>query len=182
MKEKNFGLSTTEFKALIMALKAGDETLYEKIFLAHFRDCMQYLRRSFRASHEDAYDATMEAMLVFCNRLKADKVQYGNLRFLFTQIAGQIYVRWIKKEQLSTGIEQIDLPEVTTTFDKETLQLLDKAWAFLGNSCAQLLKDFYYGGITLNEIAKQTEKSPAAIRKQKQRCVEQLRTLFLKIS
>jgi len=182
MEEKNFGLSTATFQALITALKAGDETLYEKIFLAHFQDCMKYLQRKFRASHEDAYDATMDAMVVFCNRLKAGKIQYGNLRFLFTQIAGQIYVRWIKKEQLNTNIENIDLPISATPIDKEALQLLNKAWAMLGTKCANLLKDFYYGGITLNEIAGQSEKSPAAIRKQKQRCVAELRTLFLQIS
>ena len=167
---------------MIKALKIGDETLYEKVFLAHFQDCMRYLKRNFKASHEDAYDATMDAMVVFCNRLKADKIQYGNLRFLFTQIAGQIYVRWIKKEQLKTGIEQVDLPIPVTSFDKETLLLLNKAWELLGEKCAQLLKDFYYGGVALQEIAVQNEKSPAAIRKQKQRCVEQLRTLFLKVS
>jgi len=182
MEEKNFGLSANAFQALVIALKAEDETLYEKIFLAHFQDCMKYLQRKFQASQEDAYDATMDAMVVFCNRLKADKIQYGNLRFLFTQIAGQIYIRWIKKEQLNTNIEKVDLPAPAATIDKEALLLLNKAWAMLGEKCANLLKDFYYGGITLNEIALQSEKSPATIRKQKQRCVDQLRNLFLKIS
>lgn len=182
MEEKNFGLSENAFHTLVAALKKGEETLYEKVFLAHFKDCMQYLRRSFKASHEDAYDATMDAMVVFCNRLKAGKIQYGNLRFLFTQIARQIYIRWIKKEQLKTSIEQPDFSLPTATVDKETLQLLNKAWALLGEKCSQLLKDFYYGGVTLQEISIHNEKTPAAIRKQKQRCVEQLRTLFLKIS
>ena len=180
MEEKNFGLSENAFQVLVAALKKEDKTLYEKIFLAHFQGCMQYLRRNFRASHEDAYDATMDAMVVFCNRLKADKIQYGNLRFLFTQIAGQIYVRWIKKEQLNTSMDNIDLPAPTVALDKDTLQLLNKAWTFLGEKCANLLKAFYYGGVTLQEIAEQNEKSPAAIRKQKQRCVKELRTLFLK--
>lgn len=182
MEKKNFGLSANAFQALVTALKAGDETLYEKIFLAHFQDCRKYLQHKFQASQEDAYDATMDAMVVFCNRLKADKIQYGNLRFLFTQIAGQIYVRWIKKEQLKTTLTQMDLPTPNATIDKKALQLLNKAWTLLGENCAELLKAFYYGGVPLQEIALQNEKSPAAIRKQKQRCVEQLRHLFLKVS
>ncbi len=176
--EKNFGLTEQSFEELLQSLREGEDTLYEQLFLSHFEDCMHFLQRQYRASYEDAYDATMETMLEFMKRLQAGKVTYGNLRFLFTQMAGQVYLKWIKKERNKTSLEGIDLGEAPETFDEETMQLLHRAWEGLCDNCQKLLKQFYYDGVALKAIANSLEKSPAALRKQKQRCVEKLRGLF----
>ena len=176
--EKNFGLTEGNFEALLQSLQAGEDTLYEQLFLSHFEDCLRFLQRQYRASYEDAYDATMETMLEFMKRLRAGKVAYGNLRFLFTQMAGQVYLKWIKKERHKGSLEGIELGEAPETVDEETLQLLHRAWDGLCNNCQNLLRQFYYDGVALKAIAEGLEKTPAALRKQKQRCVEKLRALF----
>lgn len=179
---KNFGLTESEFNQLLEALQAGDDRLFEQVFLAHFQDCMHYLMRTYKASHENAYDVTMDTLLVFRKRLQAGKVGYGNLRFLFTQMAGQHYRRWIKKENLTEELVAIEIAELPNfQFEPSDMQLFDRAWVQLGSSCKELLKRFYYDGVSLNEIAQQSAKNAAAIRKQKQRCVEKLRALFLKL-
>lgn len=180
--EKNFGLTELEFQDLTIQLREGKDHLFEQIFLSHYQDCMNYLIQRYHASQEDAYDATMETLLSFHKGLKADKIRYGNLRYLFTKMASQVYIKWIKKENLKDPIQEMDLVEDPKAFDQEVLKLLTKAWKGLCEDCADLLKKFYYENIPLKEIAYTLNKSPEAIRKRKQRCVEKLKSYFLRIS
>ncbi|MEL6941446.1 MAG: sigma-70 family RNA polymerase sigma factor [Bacteroidota bacterium] len=179
--DRNFGLTQEHFDQLLKALQEGDDQLFERIFLSHFKSCMQYLIKNYRASKADAYDITMDTLLVFHKRMKAGKISYGNLRFLFTQMAGQHYKRWIKKETITADTLDImthDLPE--KILDKNDLQVFERAWEHLGNNCKKILKAFYYESVALNDLAVELDKKPAAVRKQKQRCVEQLRVWFQK--
>ncbi|MEN0048257.1 MAG: sigma-70 family RNA polymerase sigma factor [Bacteroidota bacterium] len=181
--DRNFGLTQERFDQLLEALQNGDDQLFERVFLSHFKSCMQYLIKNYRASQADAYDVTMDTLLVFHKRMKAGKVSYGNLRFLFTQMAGQHYKRWIKKEAITTDALDIsthDLPE--KILDKTDTKIFDYAWKELGDNCKSVLQAFYYDNISLNDLALQLHKKPAAIRKQKQRCIEKLRTLFHKFA
>ncbi len=179
---KNFGLTEPEFARLLSALQKGDETIFEQVFLMHFEDCCRYLMKTYRASSEDAYDASMSTMLEFCKRLKAGRIAYGNLRFLFTRMAGQVYLKWIKKQQKQTGFDNMDLLEAPEEIDDESYVILNKAWNSLYEDCKTLLAEFYYAGATLEHIATTLNRSAVAIRKRKQRCVESLRELFIQYS
>lgn len=179
---KNFGLTESSFQQMTEALRHGDRSIFEQTFLTHFGDCMQYLKSTYRASHEDAYDATMDAMLEFCKRLESGKISFGNLRFLFTRMAGQIYFRQQKKQWPSEELDQdIPVPE-ENTYSKEELMILEKVVDELCTDCKEIIKAFYYHDISLKDLAERYQKSSAALRKQKQRCVEKLRTLFKKYS
>lgn len=180
--DKNFGLSESAFSDLVNRLRKGDESLYEKVFLQHFESCLEFVQKKYNASYRDAYDASMDAMLLFCKRLKEGKIQYGNLRFLFTQMAGQIYLKWVKKESQIEAFTDIDIIDEPQRFDEETLGVLEKAFSKLGENCSELLKAFYFNEQSLKLIAEKRRQSAAAIRKQKQRCIEQLRQIFTKIS
>ena len=180
--DKNFGLTEQGFKDLLYGLQNGDDILFEQVFLTHFNDCRIFLMRKYKASAENAYDVTMDTLLLFYNGLKSGKIVYGNLRFLFTQMAGQVYLKWIKKDHLVELPEYLDIEDDTEQFDETTLIILNKAMENLETEEQSLLKAFYYEGISLKNIAQQWNKNPAAVRKQKQRCVEKLRALFIKFS
>lgn len=184
LMDKNFGLSEIEFQKMVIQLKNGDEKIFETIFLSHFEDCMSFIKYKYNTSTEEAYDASMQAMLAFCHRLKDGKITYGNLRFLFTQMAGQFHLKALKKssnqEEFSPLIH--DQEDFLDAFNDEDLLLLDQAWNQLGDKCKTLLNEFYYNNNTLQEIAQRLEKNAATIRKQKQRCIEKLRSLFIAIN
>jgi RNA polymerase sigma factor (sigma-70 family) len=128
-----------------------------------------------------AYDATMEALLKFRKRLLEGKIAYQNMRFLFTQMAGQFLIAAIKKDKASVAISaREDISEVEEQYDDAILNALDKAWKLLGEPCNKLLENYYYKKIALKELAQKIGKSDAALRKQKQRCLETLRSFFLK--
>jgi RNA polymerase sigma factor (sigma-70 family) len=176
---QNFGLTEQRFDQMVRDLKAGDDQLFERIFLKHIEDCVKFIVRHYKANWEDAYDASMECLLEFHRRLRNGKITYGNLRFLFTRMAGQIYLKWIKKTSRQDPIDdQFDLAEPPDVIDPETQEALDVAWDQLGPDCQQVLKAFYYDGTSLKELAEKLQKTPAAIRKQKQRCLEKLRYFF----
>ncbi len=176
---KNFGLTESDFLEMSEKLKQGDRFLFEQTFLAHFDDCMNFLKQTYRASHEDAYDASMDALLEFCKRLEAGKINYGNLRFLFTRMAGQIYFRR-KKKQMPAIEPDVQIAIEEEEVSEEELQVLQKVLGDLCEDCTEIIKAFYYYDISLKDLALKYDKTPAALRKQKQRCMEKLKNLFKK--
>lgn len=182
LKEKNFGLSEDRFQQMVERLQAGDEQMYETLFLSQFGSCMGILKHKYQASHQDAYDATMEAMVLFCRKLKESKISYGNLQFLFTQMSVQIYLKWIKRQKKVEAFTHFNIPDRPPQFDRDSLQAMQQAFSRLGEGCRQVLRAFYHDGTTLQALATHVGRTPAAVRKQKQRCIEKLRVIYTKIS
>jgi RNA polymerase sigma factor (sigma-70 family) len=179
-RAKNFGLTPDGFEKLVSRLRQGDETLFSTIFLAHFESCRAFLKKKFQLSHEHAYDITMDTLITFRRRLLEGKIEYGNIRFLFTRMASQRYLRETRQQASSEKLEEVQsmLEQEGPHIEKETLEVLNKAWTRLCDHCQSLLKRFYYEKASLKEIAEEQNKSAAALRKQKQRCVEKLRIHF----
>lgn len=184
LQEKNFGLSEAEFKRLAQALSQGDQRLFERVFLAHYKECLQYLMRKDGLVYEEAYDLTMDTLLIFRDLIVAGKVRYGNLRYLFTRMARQAHLRGQKKTNHLTSLTEMcfELSEDEPELSREEFELLGRAFKSLGQDCRRLLRDFYYLRRTLKDIATEENRAPATLRKQKSRCVATLRRYFYHIS
>jgi len=89
MKKKNFNLNEAEFSDLVTKLQEGDDTLFERIYFAHFEQSVNYLVRHQGAEYEDAYTSTMNALLEIRKDLILGKIEYGNLAYFFTYRAGK---------------------------------------------------------------------------------------------
>ncbi len=178
---QNFGLSAEEFEQMLRNMQQGDDSLFERVFLAQFEDCMKYLMNRFKIDRSLAYDASMDALLKFQKRLMEGKIQYGNMRFLFTRMASQFLSKQLKDSPLMANLQEEEEAgewQIDELEDEEVLLALDKAWAQLCDACSKILDHFYYRKNSLKELGMQWGKSEAAMRKQKQRCLEKLRTLF----
>ena len=180
-QSRNFGLNKAGFDQLLLQLKNGNESLFQTIFLDHFEDCMQYLKSTYRMSHIAAYDASMDALLLFRKKLLEGKIQHGNMRFLFTRMAYQLHLKALQKQD---QIQQIPVqewwPDDEDEFDEEAMQALEKAWNKLCHDCSNILKQFYFYKTTLQDLSTQMNINAASLRKRKQRCVEKLRSHFAK--
>lgn len=176
---QNFGLTETEFKAMLQQMQNGEETLFKKVFLAQFENCIKNLMIRYKINRSQAYDATMDALLKFRRRLLTGKISYGNMRFLFNRMASQFLFDAGKHPTILLD-ESNDNEGDVDGVNEEVLDALDKAWNQLGEECVNLLDGFYYKKIALKILSLRLGKSEAAIRKQKQRCLEKLRQLFLK--
>ena len=111
--KKNFGLDEGNFISLLKELQEGREILFEKIFRNHFKECKRFLIFKFGASHDDAYDTTMDTMIRFRELLIAQKLYYGNLYFSFTQMASQAYLKHTKNQDYHEELGEINLPAET---------------------------------------------------------------------
>lgn len=176
---KNFGLERDEFDYMVSKLRFGNQEMFEMVFLKHFGKCMDYLKYNYNADHEEAYDVSMDTMIEFRKSLIASKIQYGNLRYLFTKMAIHRLLRLRKK---ATKIEsREELPENPVFMDyesKEEIEVLNISWSKLGSNCKDLLMQFYYLNVKLSVLAIDKNISQSAMRKQKERCVNKLRMHF----
>lgn len=180
-ESQNFNLTETQFEDLIEELKDGNDELFRGVFLSHFESCMSYLMKRCSISYDDAYDLSMDTLLVFRQRCIAGKISYGNLRFLYTQMAYQSFLKSKQKAKIEVEEEYVKDHSEIIVQDEERA-ILDKAWVHLGDKCKQLLIEVFYENMPMASLAEEYNKNAAAIRKQKQRCIEQLRLLFKKTS
>jgi DNA-directed RNA polymerase specialized sigma24 family protein len=179
-KDKNFGLDLDAFQRMRDELIAGDEALFERIFLYQCNACQTYLIREDQATGEDAYDASMEALLDLRAGIIRRTINHGNLRFLFTRMARQRYYRIAKKafNPLPDSYNELPAEDPDLAFDQDVYALLSKSWNQLGVACRDLLLRYYYRNENLSEIAASLSAEAATIRKRKERCIKALRTSF----
>ena len=181
-EDKNFGLSLIAFERMREKLATDNEELFEKIFLQQFDACQNYLIREDGATIEDAYDASMEALLALRAGIVRRTINHGNLRFLYTRMARQQYYKAAKKSFTELPDTYSDLPAVPedVIFDQDIYSLLSKSWKQLGSTCRELLLRFYYRNEQLNEIANTMAVEASTLRKRKERCIKELRLSFKK--
>lgn len=173
---KNFGLTENEFSEMCYKLRHGNEELFEKVFLSHFEDCVNYLLNNYSINREDAYDTTMETLILFRKRLIDGKISFGNIRYLFTKMASQVF---FKSEKKVNRVEGLTI-DGDSDINEAELQILEKAINSLGEACQELLRLNFYEKMTIAEIALIKNKNAASLRKAKQRCLSKLKTLFSK--
>ena len=183
---QNFGLKAAEFAQLRTDLLRGDETLFEHVFVKHFDDCRVYLIRNCAAQADDAYDITLETIIAFRKRLLENKVEYGNLRFYFTKMAKDSYLKWLEKNKRMPVSELVvneadRSDEADNRFDEDQLKVLDSAWEKMGEDCKNLLKSHVYDGLQLKLIAQSLNEAEANIRKRKERCMDRLKSYFFEL-
>jgi len=183
MKNKNFRLTEDQFKHLCTLLKKGDESLFEQIFLSQFEDATKHLIYKYNATSEEAYDMCMDALINFRKLIIQDKVYHGNLRHLFNMMASQNFIKM--KTKAKRFVSDSELPEIADEefhLNTDEKEILDKAWNRLGKECQHVLKQYYYNKVKLCEIADQLNKTAAAVRKHKERCMNTLKLNFRHVS
>jgi len=177
-RDKNFGLTKSEYEDLSLGLKNGEEQLFETIFLSHFESCKGYIMGKYNISIHEAYDITMDTMIDFRQLIILDKIKFGNLRYLFTKMAGQRLGRSKKKDHVADLKEYYNIEEHE---DKEHLfDVLSIAWKVLDKETQSIFKSHFYKKESLVKIAKSLGISDSSIRKKKQRGLEKLRSVFTK--
>lgn len=92
---KNFGLSNEQYEHLSQQLRTGQsEELLGIILTAFYRKCTTWLQQKFKVTDSDrAHDIFMDTMELFRTKVVQDKIDYGNLEYLFTLMAKQHYIR-----------------------------------------------------------------------------------------
>ena len=178
--KQNFDLSEAQFEELLFEMKAGNEILFEQTFLAHFEYAMKYLMNKHKASRDNAYDVVMNVMIEFRQRILDNKIRYGNLTFMFSQMCTQRYRRQMgQKLDVEDYTYQSQIPE--TSIDEDTFLALDDALEKLGENCQKIVKDIYYNQKSFKDLEIMYGTAAATLRKQKERCITKLKMLLRQI-
>ncbi len=176
---QNFGLRQDEFEEMLEQMQTGQDQLFEHIFLAHFDDCRKFLSSKFSMEYEVSYDITMDTMLEFRLKLLQGKIVYGNLRYLFTRMASNNYLSHMSYEQRLKQVLRDE--EIEEIYQEDRFDKLTVAWKSLDESERTILTQYYYEDRSLKDIADANQVNDATLRKKKQRALDSLREVFLKI-
>lgn len=154
--KQNMGLTQKEFIHLVTELKNGNQTLFEKIYLAHFKKCTHYLRMNCGADAEVAHTCTMDALIEIRRDLIQDKVSYGNLAFYVTRRARMKLFKLKKLGKNSMQIVSMNTlkPSGNNHSYKlfEIRDLIHQTFSKMCQECQQLLEQKYRDGLNYNEI------------------------------
>ena len=178
-KSKNLGLTKKEFNDMLSRLIDGDETLIEKIYLKQCKTCMTNLIRAYTCTHEEAYESTIDALYELRKDLIRNKVMYGNLVSYFNRRAALVLFKKKRKTKIDTISLDFDMDfseEVESDMvDEDVKEIIKNAISKLGTECRQIIRQFYFNEIKLEEIATELNKNHATVRKQISRCRDKLR-------
>jgi len=177
--KENFGLTKAEFLRCIDNMKEGDDSFITQNMVHQLPESMSYLQKRFQITREVAYDICMDTFLVFREKLLNNKISYGNLRYLFTRMCQNQFIDGQKKKnKIQSAIDTFHQDQEPEP-DNETFFLnLDKAIEQLSPEQKLLLREFYYTGKSLMEIADEQNITYDSLRKKKQRILQKLKDIY----
>ena len=177
----NFGLTKREFDQFLESVKNGDESLFVRVFNVHFKTSVKYIQNKFSISNEGAYDVCMDTLVEFRAKLKADKIKYGNLRYLFTKMAVNMYLDSLKRKKKVKNAISVFMGEhyKNNLEDKEFLAILNRSIELLEKPQREMIKDIFYHGKLKEQILEEYNITYDTFRKRKQRSLGKLKTVFL---
>lgn len=179
-KKRNFGLTEEEFLLYVSKTKSGDESFFLHISNTHFEQCIAYLRSKFKLSEGDAYDICLDTMLIFRTKILKDKIKYGNLNYLYTRMASNVFLDRIRQSnRVEEAIDFFTGDDGSYKINEdEFLNILEVAVEKLDPENKALLENLYYEDKDIHEIGKKMKISYPALRKRKQRMLDKLKSIF----
>jgi DNA-directed RNA polymerase specialized sigma24 family protein len=186
LNDANFGLTAESFTEMVNLLRGGDEALFEHIFRRHFQSCRSYLIYEKGVPADDAYDATLDTLLYFRTQLIAGKIQFGNLRFLFTRIAFLTHCKSKGKQIPTTEMEDLPFDPADDAplldFEADDLDILEESWKKLDEKCQINLRMRIYEKLQAQQVAELQGRKPDAVAQETKRCIAALKTWFFKLA
>lgn len=167
-------------------LRQDNKCALETIYKAYKYNFTNYAK-TYNISEDDALDIYQDAIIALYQNFVVKQV-------VLTKSSIKTYLFGIGKNKIFKLLKAKDRPllkaeaindgiEIDFDNDKPTeLQLLlAKNLKQMSVSCNELLRLFYYRGLTINEIIEQTNyKDSNTVRSHKSRCLKHLKTLFNK--
>lgn len=167
-------------------LRANDAILLKRLYSDSFGSLREYVVRN-SGSADDALDVYQEAFLatwrnVQLSRFLPDDAQAFSAYLL--QVGKKKWIDELRKRKISLAIirdrAENDDSEVYDIEVDAYIQAVRKHYASLGERCRELLTRFYYRKQRLRDIALHFGWTEASAKNNKYRCLQELRSHFLK--
>lgn len=131
-------------------------------------------------SREDAEDIYQESLIVLYKKCREPEfVLSSSLKTYLFAVARNLWLQELKKRNRIQINTQSELQDDTMDEEYQLIQVAEKAFGLLGESCQKLLLMFYVQKLSMIEIAKNLGFNSAQVAKnQKYRCLEKARSNF----
>ncbi len=169
-------------------LRRDDRSTLETIYTKHKPVFLNYAK-TYNLSEDDALDIYQDAVIaMYQNFVKNQLVlNKSSIKTYLFGIGKNKIFRFLKTKNILVKHNNLKDDEVTEIhFNEENPTVLQQQLAEnlrqISDSCNELLRLFYYRGLTIDEIVEQTDyKDPNTVRSHKSRCIKRLKTLFKKV-
>ena len=181
-------MSIKDSERIIELIKKGDASMLEVIYKEN-RLPFLFFAKKFKLPHEDNVDVYQDAIIAL-----RDNIVNGNLKeikssiktYLFSIGKNMIFQKIKKSKKIvDIPVDLVPIDDVSTEFviyeeDKSHKQrLVNSSFEKLGKKCQEVLKLFYYEGLTLEEIQHYFNyDNYNVVKSQKSRCLKTLKDLI----
>lgn len=165
-------------------LRQDDKKVLAEVYSQHKEAFLNYgVRYNLdRAELMDIYQDSVVAM--YQNFVEKQTVlEKSNIKtYLFGIAKNQIFTALKAKSRLYAlpdEPEEVEVVELDTEIVTEEQQLFAKYFRQIGESCQELLKMYYYRGLTIKEMVEYSNyKDENTVKSYKSRCLKKLRALI----
>lgn len=171
---------TEKEKSLQERMRLDDKTALDFIYREYKEGFMNYAIR-FELSKDNLEDVFQDSVIALYQNLATKKIvlKSSSIKtYLYGIAKNMIYTRFSKRIHTVDVIDDIAIDENSIADREPTLQqhLLAKHFKNISISCQEILKLFYYRGLTIKEIVESTDyKDENTVKSHKSRCLKGLK-------
>lgn len=175
----------------IYGIKANDEKILHALYKQYFKMIRHYIITN-HGNESDAKDIYHETLLILIHIVQRETFMLtSSLSTLIFAIAKRLWLKHLNKNKNiifsdSLNHKNLDMPidnedEILQEYEEKekNISKIQMAIQALGNPCYQLLKEFYYNKLNMEQIAQKLGYSNADVAKnQKYKCLQRLKRYF----
>lgn len=182
-------ITSKKYNELVSAFKRNDDRVLKNLYQNVFPKVRSYVLKN-NGDEEQAKDIFQEAFIACWQNIKDGKVQFkGNIEaylFAITKNKWMDYLRSDKfKKTVNTNsvvqFSQNNNIESEYNDEEKNRYIMSNALKKLGETCQKLLSLYYFERLSMKQIASHFDIDGASARNKKYRCMQQLRSIALKI-
>lgn len=169
---------------LTKELKSGDTRRLKSIFIKNSSYCIRILISKYKCAREDAEDIYIDSILNFREKIISGKIETltDERAYLLTTCKNMFLVKLKKEQRINKAVMEINAlndpihsDDGESNYKDEILKVTEEALLTLPINCQNLLKQFYFNKLSLEEIAKSMDLANANVAKvSKSRCFGKL--------
>lgn len=170
---------------VIRKIQLGDRQVMKDLYKALRPSFISFLKQ-YDVDDETMKDIFQDSMIAFYKSVvnnKYDPTKSSLKTYIYT-IGKYKVIDWAKKHNLHASLPALPpTPEVDLGYKELTPRqiLLKHNFVLLGAKCQEIIRLFYYRGLSLKDIVQRGYyKDENSVKSQKSRCISQLRALIKK--
>ncbi len=179
----------------INGIKEQDEHILKSLYHQYFRMVRHFIITN-NGNETDAKDIYHETLIVLINTVKKEGfILTSSLSTLIYAISKKLWYKHLQKNRNTFFVEGLYEKEFEKADNEigvslqeheekeQRIQRIQVAIQSLGNKCYQILKEFYYNQLSMEQIAEKLKYNNADVAKnQKYKCLQRLKRYFLENS